>query len=139
MECSLCKKSKGLEVEKGGICTLCGRFFCSNCIIFKEIDGLIQGFCKFCETPERKRVPVVLFLYPAISYFFFFIFYFSIKDYVGKNLLIFFTLPFISFLPFYFDFHFRKPLNPPLLLYFFLYFISLLPWLYSTINLLRLY
>lgn len=139
MECSLCKKSTGLEVEKGGICVLCGRFFCSDCIIFKETGGLIEGICKFCQNNERKKIKFSFFLYPFFSYIFFFLFYFSLRDYVGKNLLIFFTLPFISFIPFYLDFKYRKPFNPSLFLYFIFYTFSLIPWFYSIINLIRLY
>lgn len=139
MECTLCKKGKGIELEKGGICVICGRFFCIDCISFKEIDGLIQGFCKFCQSHKGLKIPPVIFLYPFISYTLFLIFYHFIRDYVGKNLLIFFTLPFVSLLVFYLDYKFRKPFSPPLILYFILYSLSLIPWLYSVRNLIRLY
>jgi len=139
MQCSLCKTTSEEKIKKGGICISCGRFFCIDCIYLIENEGIKEIICKFCKNSKTKKIPFPIFFYPLISYLFFFLFYHFIHDYVGKNLLIFFSLPLISIIPFYLDFKIRYPFNPSLLLYLFLYLISLIPWLFSTINLIRLY
>lgn len=139
MQCSLCKIKDEKKIEEGALCNFCGRFFCSNCYTIKEKDGVKFIYCKLCERTKISNFPIIIFSYPIFSYLFFFVIYYFIKDYVGKHLIIFFSIPFISFLPLYFDFKTRKPFNPPVLFYLFIYLLSLMPWFYSTIILMRLY
>ncbi len=139
MECFLCKTKEKIKILKGGFCNSCGRFFCGDCYSIIEEEKTNILICKICKIPKKEKFTLSIFFAPLLSFIIFFIIYFSIRDYLGKYLLIFFLIPIFSFFMLYLNYKKIYPFNPSFLFYILSYLLSLIPWLFGFLMLLKFY